>query len=75
MLKSMYVNMCSSTLQGDATYGMLSVLGKKKIAGKLRNPYFHNICQIGRQKKSSNKGTHWLGQGFKIGLNENGTNF
>ena len=46
------------------------------FAGKLRNPYFHHICQIGRQTKNCpKKGTHWLCPGFKIGLNENLTNF
>ena len=52
----------------------LSYLNRAKIifAG---NPYFYQICQIGRQNNSPKKGTHWLGPGFKIGLNENLTNF
>ena len=45
------------------------------FAVKLRNPYFHHIWQIGRQNNSPQKVTHWLGPGFLIGLNENGTNF
>ena len=53
----------------------LSIWAKIIFAGKLRNPYFHHICQIGRQKNSPKKGTHWLGPGFIIGLNENGTKF
>ena len=41
------------------------------FAGKLKNPYFNHFCQIKRQKFVLKKGTHWHGQGFKIGLNEN----
>ena len=45
----------------------------KKNAGKLRNPYFHHIHQIGEQRNSPPKSTHWLGPGFEIGLIENFT--
>ena len=45
------------------------------FAGILRNPYFHHICQIARQKNSPKKCKHWLAPGFIIGLNENETNF
>ena len=47
----------------------------EKNPGKLRNPYFHHICQIGRQKNSPKKCTHWLCPGFRIGITENLTNF
>ena len=40
------------------------------FARKLRNPYFHHICKIGRQHSFPKQCTHWLGPGLKLGLNK-----
>ena len=45
------------------------------FASKLRLSYFYHIRQIRRQKKIPKRGTHWLGPGRKIGLNNNLTMF
>ena len=50
-------------------------MGNTKIGGKLRNPFFSHIFNIGRWHFLKKKGMPWLGSGFKIGLNENLSKF
>ena len=45
------------------------------FAGKLRNPYFHHICRIGRRFFFNQKCMGGLSQGFKIGKSEILTSF
>ena len=45
-----------------------TVSGQKIFLLENSDFLFYNICQI--KKKNLKRGTHWLGPGFKMGLNE-----
>ena len=52
-----------------------SVKGRTFFCQKTQKPLFSPYLSYWKTKKIPKRGTHWLGPGFVIGLNENLTNF